>query len=161
MDVLEGRERGEGPATMVRRLALAKALSVSKLRSGRWVLGADTTVAVGKRVLEKPSGPREARRMLRALEDREHEVWTGVALVKDGRPICVFTERTWVRFGKIPTLEMRAYLGSGAPYDKAGGYDIQGKAGDWIAGIRGDFFNVMGLPLSRTLRELRKRGFGG
>lgn len=96
--------------------------------------------------------------MLQALEGREHEVWTGVALVKDGRTVSAFTDRTKVRFGRIPPLEMRAYLRTDAPYDKAGGYDIQGKAGDWIAGIRGDFFNVMGLPLSRTLRELRRRG---
>jgi septum formation protein len=143
---------------MVQRLALLKARSVAASARGRVVLAADTMVVLGDRVLGKPADHKEARRMLRDLQGREHQVLTGVAVLRAGKVVEAFLERTTVRFGWIPGRALKGYLSTRIPYDKAGGYDIQGAAGGWIVGIVGDYFNVMGLPLQRSLECLRRAG---
>jgi len=143
----------------VKRLALSKAMAVAALHPGQWVLGCDTEVVLRRRVLGKPSGPRTGLRMLRSLSDRTHQVMTGLALVGPGGRVldrdCV-TSR--VTFGPIPPLELQAYLRTREPYDKAGGYGIQGTARRWMTAVEGDYFNVMGLPVSRVLEALIRHG---
>jgi septum formation protein len=156
--VTEDRLPGENPERMVQRLASLKAGSVSALARGLVVLAADTVVVSRGRVLGKPRDREEARRTLLDLQGRGHRVLTGVALFREGRAIEAFVERTLVRFGRVPPRVLEGYLSTPIPYDKAGGYDIQGAAGEWITGIDGDYFNVMGLPLQRTLESLRKAG---
>jgi len=153
-EVIEERLAGETPANMVKRLAMKKADAARRRDPGDPILAADTVVALGKKIFGKPRDILEARRMLLELEGKWHQVWTGVAFLHGRKRPKTFVECTGVRFRKIPRGELEAYLRTRAPYDKAGGYDIQGRAGDWIAQIHGDYLNVMGLPLQRTLEVL-------
>ena len=122
------------------------------------MLGADTTVVVGREVLEKPRDAEDARRMLRALSGRWHEVLTGVALVRaeSGRA-AVGVERTRVRFAETTEEEIAWHVETGDVLDKAGAYAVQGRAALFIEGIEGDYWNVVGLPV-RLVYELA-RGF--
>ncbi len=117
------------------------------------VLGADTTVVLDGEVMNKPLDRDDAERMLRMLSGRTHQVHTGVAVVC---PLCVLThvETTNVVFREIGEAELRGYLDSGDPLDKAGAYGIQGYAARWIPRIEGDYFNVVGLPISAVVRLL-------
>lgn len=146
-----------GPAELVRELSRAKASEVSAKNPDALVIGADTVVAVGGTVLGKPAGEDEARRMLAMLSGREHEVFTGVTVIKDGA-VQGFTERTAVRFRAMSAEEIAAYVSTGEPMDKAGAYGIQGLASQFIEGIDGDYFNVMGLPLCRLGLILKALG---
>jgi nucleoside triphosphate pyrophosphatase len=151
----ERRNDSEAPMDYVRRLSLAKASVVaSKIEEGL-VLGADTTVAVNNHILEKPIDDEDARRMLKLLSGRWHEVLTGVALVRRGyeREPVVAVETTEVRFAELTDVEIDWYVSTGEPLDKAGAYGIQEKAALFIEEIRGDYFNVMGLPM-RLVYEL-------
>jgi nucleoside triphosphate pyrophosphatase len=151
----ETRNDSEAPMDYVRRLSLAKASVVaSKIEEGL-VLGADTTVAVNNHILEKPIDDEDARRMLKLLSGRWHEVLTGVALVRRGyeREPVVAVETTEVRFAELTDVEIDWYVSTGEPLDKAGAYGIQEKAALFIEEIRGDYFNVMGLPM-RLVYEL-------
>jgi septum formation protein len=147
---------GESPRDLVVRLALAKARAAA--RPDEIALGADTEVAVDGRVLGKPADADDARRMLRLLSDRAHEVWSGVALARataDGRPTREWTgsRRSLVTFRKLDDAEIDAYVASGDPFDKAGAYAIQGGAAGFVAAVDGDVDNVVGLPLA-LVREL-------
>ena len=149
-----------GPlAEAVARLALDKARAVAaRVREGI-VLGADTVVCLGGEPLGKPSGPDEARAMLRRLRGREHEVITGVAVVdaRTGR-----AERTAVtsrvRMGVYGDGAIDAYVATGEPLDKAGAYAIQGAGSALVAGWEGSYSNVVGLPLAETARLLAAFG---
>lgn len=149
-----------GPlAEAVARLALDKARAVAaRVREGI-VLGADTVVCLGGEPLGKPSGPDEARAMLRRLRGREHEVITGVAVVdaRTGR-----AERTAVtsrvRMGEYGDGAIDAYVATGEPLDKAGAYAIQGAGSALVAGWEGSYSNVVGLPLAETARLLAAFG---
>jgi septum formation protein len=151
---------GPGPlADAVARLALDKARAVaSRVRQGI-VLGADTVVAIDGEVLGKPSGPDEARRMLRRLRGREHEVVTGVAVLdaRTGR-----TERTAVtsrvRMADFDDRALEDYVATGEPLDKAGAYAIQGLGAALVAGWDGSYSNVVGLPLVETAALLAAFG---
>ncbi len=157
--VVEKRRLGEAPSQMVERLALEKARWVSEKYPDPLVLGADTAVTIAGRVFGKPRDRREAAAMLTTLQGRSHEVWTGVALVaKGGQRAWSHAERTTVTFRRLDPREIRNYVKSREPYDKAGGYAIQGSARDWILDWRGDYFNVMGLPLRWVLKQLNKLG---
>jgi len=148
-DIDETRYDGEAPTDYVRRLSLAKATVVaSKIEEGL-VLGADTTVAIDNHILEKPIDDEDARRMLRLLSGRWHEVLTAVALVRHGheRDPVVAVETTKVRFAELSDDEIDWYVSTGEPLDKAGAYGIQEKAALFIEEIQGDYFNVMGLPV--------------
>jgi septum formation protein len=146
-DVDETQMAGEQAEDYVVRLAAEKAIAVSTAYSDRIVLGADTTVVIEEEVLGKPSDLRDARRMLRRLSGRWHTVLTGVALVRNGE-----THRdmqcTRVKFAEMTQGEIDFLAEQGSPLDKAGGYAVQAQAALFIEGIEGDYWNVVGLPVS-------------
>ena len=151
---------GETPAALVQRLANAKADLVTARAVGpAIVLAADTVVVLDDKILGKPSSVEDARHMLQQLSGRTHSVLTGVALVRlpDGERR-QFIESTLVHFRPITDDELSSYLATEEPYDKAGAYAIQGLAGRYIPRIEGCYFNVVGLPLSRVLTELKTLG---
>jgi septum formation protein len=150
----ETRKEDEPPEDYVRRLAFAKAHAVDA-GGGEVVLGADTTVVIDHHVLEKPRDAEDARRMLRLLSGREHEVITGICLRAGVRSL-VDAESTRVRFTTLTTHEIEDYIASGEPFDKAGGYAIQGRASRFIDRVEGCYFNVVGLPVARVWRRLRE-----
>lgn len=155
--VEERRRPGERPAPMAQRLALEKALAVAKKLPHSWVLGADTVVACQGEIFGKPKDRSHAEAMLWKLQGKAHTVWTGVALVgKGGRDIRRHVEKTRVYFKRLSVEDLRTYLNSKEPYDKAGAYAIQGKARAWIRKWEGDYFNVMGLPLRWVIQETNK-----
>ncbi len=121
------------------------------------VLGADTTVTLDGQILGKPEDAADAARMLRMLSGRSHLVITGVALVTHGA-VEVAAEVTSVRFLALSEEEIRAYVATGEPMDKAGAYGIQGLAAKWIPRVEGCYFNVMGLPLALVSTLLESRG---
>jgi septum formation protein len=157
-DVDETPRPGETPERLARRLALEKARAVVLDEPpGTRVIGADTVVAVAGELLGKPADAAEARRMLARLSGREHEVWTGVAvLVADGQEQ-VDVGRTAVRFRPLGPDEIAAYVASGEPLDKAGGYAIQGGAAEFVESVDGDYDNVVGLPLALLAELLSRR----
>jgi len=136
----------------VRALALDKARRVAATKRGAVVVGADTVVVVRGQRLGKPANRDEARALLMRLHGRQHEVWTGLAVVRDGDHRTA-AEKTLVRMAKLTDPDIEAYVKSGESLDKAGGYGIQGLAGQFVRAIEGDYFNVVGLPLAR-LRTL-------
>ena len=156
-DVDETRRAAEAPEDYVRRLAREKAEAVASQRLFGLVLGADTTVVVGGDILEKPRDETDARRMLRLLSGRRHEVLTGVALVRaeSGRAV-VGVERTRVRFAEMSEEEVAWHVETGDVLDKAGAYAVQGRAALFIEGIEGDYWNVVGLPV-RLVYEMVRR----
>ena len=141
----------ESPVEYVERLAREKAEAAAKTARAPLVLGADTTVVVDGEILGKPEDDVDARRMLRLLSDRWHEVLTGVALVEGCAEGAlnsrVAHERTRVRFGPLTEREIDWYVRTGEPADKAGAYAVQGYAALFIEGIEGDYWNVVGLPI--------------
>ena len=164
-DVDESLRAGEAAADYVRRLAEEKAQAVFAWRSSPThndeaamngaprlvVLGADTTVVCDGEILAKPADAADAKRMLRRLSGRVHEVLTGVA-VATRAGVASGVETTEVTFAEIPEAELDAYSATAEPMDKAGAYGIQGYAARWIPRIDGDYFNVMGLPIARVVR---------
>lgn len=136
------------PRHGVRALALDKARRVGIKRPDAVVLGADTVVVVRGTRLGKPANADEALAMLRQLHGRQHEVWTGIALVHGGEQRTA-AEVTRVHFARMSEDDLRAYVRSGEPLDKAGAYGIQGLAGQFIRRIDGDYTTVVGLPLAR------------
>ena len=140
------------PRHGVRALALEKARRVAGRRPEAVVVGADTVVVVRGERLGKPAGLDEARAMLRRLHGRRHEVWTGLAVVhrEEARTAA---ECTVVRMSRLSERELEDYLATGESLDKAGAYAVQGLGGQFVRGIEGDYFNVVGLPLAR-LRSL-------
>lgn len=153
-DVDERERVGESPGDYVRRLAEEKATAVLARHAADrhlLVLGADTTVVLDGAILAKPEDAEDARRMLRRLSGRTHEVLTGVA-VATRAGILSAVESTEVVFAEIPEAELERYCATREPTDKAGAYGIQGYAARWIPRIDGDYFNVMGLPIARVVR---------
>ena len=121
------------------------------------IITADTMVFLDGLRLGKPADEADAARMLRSLSGRTHEVCTGVSIVQ-GDKILTEAETTAVTFRDLTDAEIAAYIASGDPMDKAGSYGIQGKPALFVSGIRGDYFNVMGLPLHRLGQMLREFG---
>ena len=158
-EVDETSREGEPPEDLVARLAREKALHVGTLFPDRWVLGADTVVAVDRRVLGKPSDREESRSMLRLLQGRSHRVLTGVALVSPGEDPRVEVACTTVRFRPLDEAALGAYAASGEGDDKAGSYAIQGKGALLVEGIEGCYFNVVGLPLHLLSGMLQAAGW--
>jgi len=157
----ETRWNGETPAHLVRRLANAKAAAAAGRVSGAAiVLGADTEVVVDGEVLGKPVADLDARDMLRRLSGRVHEVVTGLELIRlPDRATRSELEVTRVTFAALSADEINSYVATGEPFDKAGGYAIQGRAGRFITRVEGCYFNVVGLPLSRLCRALLELGW--
>jgi septum formation protein len=145
------------PREQTLQLARDKAADVAKSHPGAVVIGADTLVAIGERVLGKPKDKEDAAAMLRLLSGKTHEVYTGVAIVCGGNVVteCVVTE---VTFDEMTEEEISSYIDTGEPMDKAGAYGIQGYCGKFIRGISGDYFNVMGLPQNTVYSMLKKLG---
>lgn len=159
-DIDESVQSGEAPATYVQRLALEKAQAVWEHHKAEQsqdlvVFGADTTVVCDGEILGKPTDPIDARRMLRMLAGRTHQVLTGIAAVSL-RGLFSEVEITQVFFDLIHEDELNQYIASGEPMDKAGAYGIQGYAARWIPRIEGCFFNVMGLPIARAMALLAR-----
>ena len=145
----------ESPRAYVERLAAAKAKAAAQVYSHRPILAADTIVVVDEHILAKPFDTEDGKRMLRLLQGRWHQVLTGVALITESG-MEVDVEMTEVRFAPMNEAEIDWYVSTAEPMDKAGAYAIQGKGSRFIEGIRGDYFNVMGLPV-RLLYELIRR----
>ena len=165
-DIDERIQPGETPAKYVQRLAVEKAQAVydrisreENIGEPLLVLGADTTVVSDGEILGKPADPADARRMLQHLSGRTHQVLTGIAIVS-GSGVVSEVEITQVFFDLIHEQELERYLASGEPMDKAGAYGIQGYAARWIPRIEGCYFNVMGLPLARTIALIARAGEG-
>ncbi len=154
--VEEIRHPSESPREYVLRLAREKA-AMAGLDSGEMVLAADTTVVLGDTVLEKPSSPADAARMLRLLSGQCHEVLTGICLRSESGE-WTEVEATKVWFAELTEEEIQSYAASGEPMDKAGAYAIQGLASKFIHRIEGCYFNVVGLPVSRVYRLLKQCG---
>ncbi|MDF2627254.1 MAG: maf [Symbiobacteriaceae bacterium] len=145
------------PGELVEHLALAKASDVAAREGEALVIGSDTIVVVDDRILGKPQDRADAIAMLQSLSGRSHQVMTGIALVKGDRQL-VGHEVTTVQFRPLEQGEIERYVDSGEPMDKAGAYGIQGRAGAMISAIAGDYFTVVGLPLSRTVQMLAHFG---
>ena len=150
----------ETAEAFVRRMAAAKALEVAVgWPAGTLVLGADTTVVVDGEILNKPADPEDAARMLRRLSGRSHRVLTGVCLVKaPGTVEAQDVSDTRVWFRPLDEAEIRDYVASGEPLDKAGAYGIQGRASRFVTRIEGCYFNVVGLPLALVTALLEPLG---
>lgn len=157
----ETRWHKEVPAHLVRRLAKAKAAAAAdRVSVPAIVIGADTEVVVDGDVLGKPAAAVDAREMLRRLSGRTHEVMTGLELIRlPDRTTRSEHEVSRVTFLPLSDAEINAYVASGEPFDKAGGYAIQGRAGLFVARVEGCYFNVVGLPLSRLYRVLLDLGW--
>ena len=149
----ESLKPDESAAAYVQRLARSKAEAVAQKLEEGLVLGADTTVVIAGQILGQPQDDADARRMLRLLNGKWHEVLTGVALVRVGRESRVDYETTRVRFAEMSESEIDWYVSTREPFGKAGAYGIQGKAALFIEEIEGDYFNIMGLPI-RLVYEL-------
>jgi septum formation protein len=146
-DIDESALKGETPRLLAIRLAAEKARVVAGRRPGSYVLGADTIVAVGRRVLGKPADEAEARRMLSLISGRGHRVYTGVTVIApDGREASRLGEAR-VKFKRFGPDEMTALLSSGEWRGVAGAYRIQGRAGACVTGLIGSYTAVVGLPL--------------
>jgi septum formation protein len=161
-EALEAAEAGELPAAYVQRVTRAKLrAAVARLqRRGEPaapILCADTTVALGRRILGKPADAADACAMLQALSGRTHRVLTAVA-VHDGRRSRAALQVSHVRFAALPAAAIDAYVAGGEPFGKAGAYAIQGAIASWIAHIDGSHSGIMGLPLHETALLLRAAG---
>ena len=167
----EERSAAKTPAALVKALSRTKAEDIAGQLAGETaggkeilVVGADTIVVLDGKVLGKPRDPEDAVKMLESLSGRAHHVYTGVTLIllgesgaEAGEPRKLsFYEKTAVEVYPLTGAEIRAYVESGDPLDKAGAYGIQGAFGQHIRGIRGDYTNVVGLPLGRTIWEMKK-----
>lgn len=163
VEVCEDRLPGEAPHAYVERVALAKASAgVARIESRRLlnrpVLAADTTIDLDGEVIGKPAGPSEAAALLRRLSGRAHRVLTAVA-VADPNRLEHRLSVSEVRFRPLEEGEIRRYVASGDPLDKAGAYGIQGRAGMFVEEIHGSYSGIMGLPLCETAVLLRSFGY--
>lgn len=172
-DIDETPLAGESPRDCAERLAREKAFAVFQRRPQDCILGADTIVVVDDKILGKPRDADDAARMLRMLSGRTHAVITGISLISSaaaaaqlpaaGNQLLTAVERTLseatlVTMCEISDEEIRAYVATGEPMDKAGSYAIQGIASRWIPRIEGDYSNVVGLPIALVYSELKRRG---
>ena len=154
VNIDESRLENEGATAYVTRLARQKAEAARGSSSDKIIVAADTTVVIDEHVLEKPLDHDDVMRMLRLLNNRWHEVLTGVAVVNaETSAIKIAHETTSVKFAAMSDAEIHWYVRTGEPMDKAGGYAIQGLGSRFIERIRGDYFNVVGLPV-RLLYEM-------
>jgi septum formation protein len=153
-DIDETEGAGERAEDYVVRLAKEKALAVAAHYSEAIVLGADTTVVIDEQIIAKPNDLEHACEMLRMLSGRWHEVLTGVAIAQDGA-LRTGLQRTRVKFAAMTEDEVDFLAREGDPLDKAGAYAVQAQAALFIEGIEGDYWNVVGLPVSLVYRLVR------
>jgi septum formation protein len=167
-DIPEIPEEGEAPRAFAERMAREKALAVFRQRPDDLVLGADTIVVAEAQILGKPRDGVDAVRMLRLLSGRKHQVTTGVCVIgpqprtenlkPETGPEDLRSETSLVTMETLSDEDIRSYVLTGEPMDKAGAYAIQGRASRWISRIEGDYCNVVGLPVSLVYKMLRGRG---
>lgn len=156
-DIDETEFVGEKPKDYVQRLAQTKAVTIAEKYPGALVLGADTIVVIDNKIIGKPKDLTEAEKMLRTLSGKWHEVLTGVALVifLDGKQKTkVRQQRTRVKFAEINDAEIKLLVEKGEPLDKAGAYAVQAQAALFIEEIKGDYWNVVGLPINLVYKML-------
>lgn len=162
----EEKSAATEPSEVVKELSLAKARAAAEafgeeLEDGSLIIGADTIVAYENKILGKPKDTKDAIGTLWKLQDSTHQVYTGVTVLeRKGRewlPV-TFAECTDVTFYPVSREEIAEYVDTGEPMDKAGSYGIQGLFGIYVKEIRGDYSNVVGLPVARMLYEMKKRG---
>ncbi len=146
---------GTRPQDAVVFLAARKAMAVERA-DDEVVLGADTIVVLDDKILGKPKDRDDAYNMIKSLSGRVHSVFTGVCAIGDGISIS-FAEETKVEFYTLTEEEINEYINTSEPYDKAGAYGIQGIASKFIRGIEGDYFNVVGLPVSTVYKKIIKK----
>ena len=157
-DIAEEIQQDELPEEFARRAAREKALCVAGAAPpGSLVLGADTVVAIDGQTLGKPSDGNDAARMLRLLSGRTHKVYTGVCVVRAPSEVVSFKhETTLVTFRSLDEDEIRRYVASGEPMDKAGAYAVQGLASNFVTRISGCYSNVVGLPIALVYDILKR-----
>lgn len=150
------------PECIVRDLSYQKAMEIAaKASDGDIVIGADTMVSYEGRMLGKPGNEEEACEMLQSLQGEIHQVHTGVTVVirsKEDFEYFTFDETTDVEMYPMTKIQIREYVATKEPMDKAGAYAIQGIAAKYVKGIRGEYSNVVGLPIARLYQEMHKRG---
>ena len=151
-DIDETMDPSADPAAEVARVSLAKAKATPR-QPEDVVIAADTIVVLNGKVLGKPADPEDARQMLTALSGGWHQVMTGLAVLR-GEEAWVETQITDIEFRPLSQEEIRAYVASGEPMDKAGAYGIQGGAALFAQQLRGDYYNVMGLPVCKLHQML-------
>lgn len=155
----EQRGEAETPEEYVARLSREKALAISQQHPDRWVVAADTTVALEDLVLEKPVDAEDAKRMLRTIAGKTHVVYTGVTLTRENpHYIDTHVATSEVRMLPLAPRDIDWYVATREPLDKAGAYAAQGLGGMFIDSIHGSFTNVVGLPLALLFQMLRKAG---
>ncbi len=154
-DADETIPEGTKPEDAVVFLAARKALAVERA-DDESVLGADTIVVLDDKILGKPKDKEDAYNMIKSLSGRVHSVFTGVCAVGNGVSL-TFAEETKVEFYPLSEDEINEYINTNEPYDKAGAYGIQGLASKFIRGIQGDYFNVVGLPVSSVYKKIIKK----
>ena len=155
-DCDETLPEGIGAREAVEYLSKIKNDASSKLtEKENLIISADTVVAVDDEILGKPVDKEDARRMISLLSGKVHQVYTGVTLSLNGKTK-TFSEKTDVEFFDLTENEIEEYISSKEPYDKAGSYGIQGKAGLLVKGINGDYYNVVGFPIARLKREIEE-----
>ena len=153
-DIDETMDAQKPPQEEVARVSRLKALAIPREQDDV-VIAADTIVVCAGRVLGKPHSPQEAVETLKLLSGRDHQVMTGVTVVR-GNVVETFTEVTDLHFRELTEKEIRAYVATGEPMDKAGSYGIQGGAALFCSHMVGDYYNVMGLPVCRLGETLRR-----
>jgi septum formation protein len=154
-DIDEVMNEKDKPSDIVQSLAQQKARDIFAKHKDSVVIGADTIVAIGDKRLGKPESKEEAVEMLQMLSGKTHSVFTGVA-IETLEHSKTFYEETKVTFWNLTKEDIDTYIESGEPFDKAGAYGIQGFGATLVKKIDGDYFNVVGLPISRTIRELTR-----
>ncbi|MEX1377048.1 MAG: Maf family protein [Eubacteriales bacterium] len=142
------------PAQIVEFLAKQKAEIVNKMAQGRVVIGADTVVSIGEHILGKPADQKEAYDMIKKLSGNWHDVITGICIFENEEYLLEH-EITKVHFVDMTEDEIKSYINTDEPYDKAGAYGIQGLAGMYIDRIEGDFYNIMGFPMAKVRNMLK------
>lgn len=136
-------------------LSLKKAAAASKHHPENIVIGCDTVIILNGKIIGKPKDSVNAFNILRAISGKQHDVVTGCTIICKGK-IYSFSQKTSVMFYNISDNEIEEYIASGEPFDKAGGYGIQGKGALFIKGIEGDYYNVMGLPIAALAKKLKE-----
>jgi septum formation protein len=157
-EVDESFDPGLSPEEVVMELADRKAQVIFQENPQAFVIGADTIVVANGQILGKPTNEADAIGMLKMLSGKKHDVYTGVSIMNPTGSTR-FYEKTEVWFWELTDEDIRAYVQSGEPFDKAGSYGIQQLGSMLVKKINGDYFAVVGLPVARTVRELKRAGY--
>lgn len=155
LNVDESVPEGTPPEQAVEMTACKKAMAIVEQHKSSIVIGADTVVVCDGKILGKPKDKNDAVAMLQMLSGREHLVMTGVCIAHDGKND-IYHAVTKVKFYKLSDKDIRAYVDSGEPMDKAGAYGIQGGGCVLVESIEGDYFNIVGLPVASLCQRLKK-----